>query len=265
MIDVTDDLCSRIGSIARKAVQSYTQGILSVGLLAEQMLQEWEYRRVGEAQPSDALLMRIAQRICSHALFMAWRSPDADVRNCAFDNLRRYLEFSLRRTSYVRVLAQHANAMEDVLHQALTELHLALVRDAEAGPDDPAAFLKWTQTILIRHAYAFVQKCQREPACISLEGQPEGFSEQFVDRINDDPQEQVLQEELQQTLKNAILSLRNVRYQQVLICTYLAGMAESELAYRLGVQVQDVYMWRHRALKALRSKPEVMQALRPWL
>ncbi len=154
--------------------------------------------------------------------------------------------------------------MDDVLNQTLVELHQALLRTTSAGPDDPAAFLKWTQTIVLRQAHTFLQKNRREQH-ISLDNQPEGFMEQFVDSNNADPQEQVVRKELQETLKNAILSLKNPRYRDVLLCTYLAGIDEGELASRLGVQVQDVYMWRHRALKALRSKPEVMQALWPWL
>src|SRR5713101_6519678 len=59
--------------------------------------------------------------------------------------------------------------------------------------------------------------------------------------------------------------LSNKRYRQVLFGTYLAGMDERELATLLGVQVQEVYLWRHRALKALRSNRKVAEALRLWL
>jgi len=260
MIESTSDLSSDIKSVARNAVRCYAQGILSAEWLAEQILMEWERRRVGEDQPSRALLTRIAQRICSRQLYEAWRSPEMDLRELAFENLRRYLEFSLCHSRY----AQHIHVLDDVLHQALADLHQALVRGTSCGPDDPAAFLKWTQTIVLRHAYAFLQKCQREQH-VSLDNQSEGFTEQFIDSNNTDPQEQVLQKELQQTLKNAILSLKNPHYRDVLICTYLADIDDGELACQLGVQIQDIYLWRHRALKALRSKPEVEQALRPWL
>ncbi|HEX6477683.1 MAG TPA: sigma-70 family RNA polymerase sigma factor [Ktedonobacteraceae bacterium] len=219
---------------------------------------------VVEDQLPHGLLKRIAQRICSRKLCAAWRSTEQEQRELAFANLRRYLEFSLQHSRYGSLLTQYTNAIDDVLHQALADLHVALVGKEAAGPDDPAAFLKWTQTIALRHAYAFLQKCQREQY-VSLDNQPEGFTEQFVDSNNADPQEEVLRKELQQVLKNAILSLSNPRYRDVLIYTYLAGISESELAAHLGVQVQDIYMWRHRALKALRSKPEVGQALRPWL
>lgn len=264
MSESSSDPSSVIKSVARNAVHRYAQGILSTEWLAEQILKEWERRRVGEDQPSHALLMRIAQRVCSYQLYEAWRSSETKLRELAFENLRRYLEFSLCHSRYAQLLSRHTHAIDDVLHQALADLHQILVHSTSRGPDDPAAFLKWTQTIVLRHAYAFSQKFQREQH-VSLDNQSEGFTEQFVDSNNTDPQEQVLQKELQQTLKNAILSLKNPHYRDVLICTYLADIDERELASRLGVQVQDIYLWRHRALKALRSKPEVEQVLQAWL
>jgi RNA polymerase sigma factor (sigma-70 family) len=186
------------------------------------------------------------------------------VSELAFENLRRYLEFSLTHSRYAQQLAQIPHAIDDVLNQTLEELHQMLLRSSAAGPDDPAAFLKWTQTIVLRQAYAFLQKNEREQH-VSLDNQPDRFSEQLIDSNNTDPQEQIVRKELQEALKNAILSLKNPHYRDVLVGTYLAGMDDSELAAHLGVQVQDVYMWRHRALKTLRSMPEVIQALRPWL
>ncbi len=77
--------------------------------------------------------------------------------------------------------------------------------------------------------------------------------------------EEFFTKELQRILKHAILSLRNPRYRQVLIGIFLAGMEEHELASSMGVPVQDIYLWRHRALKALRSNQEVVEALHLWL
>lgn len=264
MSNLSDDLWTRMYDVAEKTIRLYAQGLLAVEALTQQMLHEWEQRRVGADQPSHALLVRIAQRICSRELCSAWRSSDLEVRNCAFSNLRRFLERSLQHTRYAALLQRYANALEDVLHQTLEILHLELVRNASAGPDDPAAFLKWTQTILIRQAHVFLQKCQRD-ALLSLDEQSELFAEQFVDKSNTDPLEYVLLREVQHTLGNAIVSMRNLRYRQVLIYTYIIGIDERELARRLQVQVQDIYLWRHRALKALRSKPEVMKALRSLL
>lgn len=259
-----DDLEQCICNVAERVIQRCARGLISVEVLAEQVKREWQALRIGEDRPSQQLLTRMALRICSRELHAAWNSSQPERRNLAFDNLRRYLDSSLRQAYYAKLLELHADVVEDVLHQTLTNLFLALNRNPPAGPDDPAAFLKWTQTILLRHAYTVLQKSQRESR-VSLDAQPEAFIEQLVDGQNDDPQEQVLRKELQQALKNAILSLRNPRYRQVLVCIYLAGMDESELAHHMQVQVQDVYLWRHRALKALRSRPEVMQVLRPWL
>jgi RNA polymerase sigma factor (sigma-70 family) len=263
MIERSGDLWSQVTNVAAQFIRGCAQGILTVDVLTEQILQEWKAIRKGEDQPTQALLARIALRICSRALCEAWRSPQPDIRNCAFDNLRRYLERLLRHSGYTSVLLHYANATEDVVHQTLEELYATLMRNPSAGPNDPAAFLMWARTVIIRHAHAFVQKRERD-RCDSLDAQQEMFAEQFVDEQNHDPQQHVIDDELQQALKDAILSLRNPRYQQVLFSTYLADMDDSELARHLHVQVQDVYMWRYRALKAIRNRPEIMQILQSW-
>jgi RNA polymerase sigma factor (sigma-70 family) len=264
MPTLSDNLPSTIDLVARQAIQSYAQGILTVEQLTEQMIGEWKRQHAGDDEPSQAVLRRNAQRICSRALCAAWRSPDMELRNQAFGNLRRYLEFSLQQTSYARALQQYANATEDVLHQTLETLHLMLTSGRDAGPDDPAAFLKWTQTILIRNAHVFLEQCRRNP-CLSLDTAEDPLLEQLVAPNTSDPLEHALLQEVQRTIAEAIASMRNPRYRQVLIYTYLAGIDECELARRLGVRVQEVYMWRHRALKALRNKPEVMNVLRSLL
>lgn len=259
MSEQHDDLWVRCRTLAERAIHFYAQDLLSAEMLIVSMVGEWERLRMEDEQPSQAVLTRIAQRICSRELCTAWRSPDVALRNCAFANLRRYLERSLLHTRYATVLQSHAHVLEDVLHQTLELLHLLSMQEA-AGPDDPASFLKWTQTILIRQTRAFLIKYQREEN-LSLEEVVELFGEQFVDTTSD-PLKQVLLNELQQVLADVILTMRNQRYRQVLLYTYIAGIDERELARRLHVQVQDVYLWRHRALKALRNKPEVMRTLR---
>lgn len=264
MSEQSDDLWKRSRDIAEKAIHMYVQGILTVEALTSMVIYDWERVRIGEEQPSHAVLVRIAQRICSRELCSACRSPDSDRRNLAFNNLRHHLERSLIHTRYASALQQRANSVEDVIHQTLETLHLILVQSKNSGPDDPASFLKWTQTILIRQAHTFLVKQQRNE-CLSLDALSELFAEQYVDTTNSDPLQQVLLRELQETLGDAILAMRNPRYRQVLIYTYIAGVDERELARHLEVQVQDVYQWRHRALKSLRSKPEVMNTLRSLL
>ncbi|HLQ30039.1 MAG TPA: sigma-70 family RNA polymerase sigma factor [Ktedonobacteraceae bacterium] len=264
MIERSGDLWSQLTSVATHSIQGYAQGILTVDVLREQILLEWREIREGDDQPSQRVLSRIALRICSRALCAAWRSSQPDMRNCAFDNLRRYMERLLRHSSYAPSLLRYANAAEDVVQQTLEELYHTLMRNPSAGPNDPAAFLMWARTVIIRHAHVFVQKHQYD-SCDSFEARQEELSEQLVDKHTcHNPLQLFTDKELQEALKDAILSLRNLRHQQVLLYTYLGGIDESELARHLNVPVQKVYMWRHRALNALRSEPEVMQKLQAW-
>ncbi len=262
MNEQIEDHESIIYAVAEKALHWYVQGILTRESLRAQIICEWEERRIEKDRPSYTLLMRIAQRICSLELYAAWRSSNIDRCNCAFANLRRYLECSLRNSSYRTSLQDYANATEDVVHQALETLHLQLMQGEHGGPKDPATFLRWTQIIALRQMRVFLQKARHDTG-LSLEVQMELFSEQFVD--NSDPLDYVLLRELRETLCTAILAMRNLHYQQVLIYTYIAGVDEHELAHRLHVQVQKIYLWRHRALKALRNQPGVEKILRSLL
>ncbi len=261
MSRLNDDALFSAYAIAEQAIQQYAQGILSVMTLATQIYSEAYAQDVDENGHLQKMLKRIAQRICSRALYNAWCSPDTELRNCAFDNLRRYLEWSLLHSSYARALKAYAHATEDVLHQTLEVLSTLARQSPCTGPDDPSAFLKWTQTILIRQARVFLERCRRD-ACLSLDLHMEHFAEQFVDTRNGDPLNEMLAQEVQKTLMDALLSLHNPRYRQVLIAIYIIGLDEREVAQQLGVEVQDVYLWRHRALKALRKQPQVVQVLR---
>jgi RNA polymerase sigma factor (sigma-70 family) len=266
MIERSDDLWSNMRAVAEQSIRNCAQGILTVEELIDRIMQEWQGVKKGadgHDSPSRALLARIAQRICSRELCIAWRSSQPEIRERAFENLRRYLARSLRSSRYAGTLQHHESAMEDVLHQTLLEFWQSLKRNPHAGPDDPANFLKWALTALIRHAHVYVEKMRSDP-CLSLEEKVETYAEQFVDGYNRDPQNYLEDRELQQALKNAILSLRNPRYQQVLMYTFLAGVDESDVAHHLGVEVQEVYMWRYRALKALRKSPELIHLFHQW-
>src|SRR5689334_15538151 len=164
MSEQRDDFQARCYALAERAIYLYAQELLSAEVLAERMVVEWERLGAQDAQgiqPSHAMLTRLALRICSRELCDAWRSSNSDLRNRAFANLRRYLERSLLHTRYAGVLQHRIHAFEDVLHQTLEQLHLCSLRE-EAGPDDPASFLKWTQVILLRQARAFLLKRQQE-------------------------------------------------------------------------------------------------------
>ena len=253
-----------IRGAAELAIRRCAQGLLTVETLSARTREEWETLPYQEDQPSSKLLNRIALRHCSCTLYQACCSPDAETRNCAFENLYRYLTRSLQHSKFAPSLVQYEGAAGDVLQQALEIVQNACASHPPAGPDDPAAFLKWTMTILFRQAYVFVTKTALEPT-VSLDAQYEVYREKLEAQHDYDPEAQFDSQELQQTLRHAILSLSNERYRQVLFGTYLAEMDERELATLLGVQVQDVYLWRYRALKALRSNRKVVEALRLWL
>jgi RNA polymerase sigma factor (sigma-70 family) len=262
MIERCSDLERNIYSAAERAIQRCARELLTVELVAMQVRKEWEELSQRNEEPSQKLLNRLALRYCSRILYRACCSSQTEIRNFAFANLRRYMEQTLRQSKYAPSLT--TSAAEDVLQQTLADLQEAFIENPPGGPNDPSAFLKWAQTVLIRHAYASVEKMRHEMT-VSLDEQPEAYIEQVVDQKNLDPEEGVVSRELQQVLKNAILSLSNPRYQKVLIGIYLVDLEERELAAFMGVQVQDIYLWRHRALNALRSKREVIEALRPWL
>ncbi len=259
MSEQDDDLQSRIRAVAEKAIQAYVQGILLPAELAEQISHEWKLVGKGDMQPPHDVLVRIAQRICSRELYEAWRTSDVSMRNYAFYNIRRYLEQSLMNTRYASLLRTVVHAEEDVVHQTLEILLTVEMK----GPDDPAAFLKWIQTILIRQAHAYVQRQQRGGE-VSLDAQMELLQERLVNQSDGagDPLEHVLLQELHEALGKAILSMRNSNYRLVLVYTYLAGVDEDELAQRLHVALQDIYLWRHRALRTLRRNQEIMRILR---
>jgi len=263
MDEMSDELHARIRVVAAKAVRNYARGILTIDELAEQIFQEYQRLCHGSELPSHRVLTRIAQRVCSRALYVAWKSPQSEVRNYAFDNLRHYLNLLLRNSGYAAKLQQYAFADEDVLHQTLEELYMAVIRNPLAGPDDPGAFLKWAQVALIRHAREYIQKSS-ENRSESLDARQETFVEQFVDEYNTDPQKNVLHQELHQALKDAILLIRNPRYRMVLLYTYLAEIDEHDLARDLQVDVQDIYMWRYRALQALRKNKDILLTLKMW-
>jgi RNA polymerase sigma factor (sigma-70 family) len=246
-------------AIAEQAIQRYANGLLSVPTLVALMQQELareEAQRHEEMQPSAKLLKRIAQRVCSRTLWEAWQSTDERRRDSAFDNIRRYLKETLLRMAYAQRLQAQTDALEDVLNQTMEVLYVLATK--KSGPNDPATFLKWTQTILVRQAHAFLKHSERDTA-ISLEQQMEHFAEQFVDIRNSDPLDVVLHSEMHAILVQALLSLRNPNYRWVLFATYILNLDDSTIATQLEVSVNDIHLWRYRALKALRKHPEIIK------
>ena len=60
MIERSGDLWSQIRHVAVQSIQGYAQGILTVEVLSEEILQEWKPRHIADEQPSHSLLIRIA-------------------------------------------------------------------------------------------------------------------------------------------------------------------------------------------------------------
>lgn len=267
MIEQCADLDQCARQAAELAIQRCARTLLTVDLVAAHIIEEWKTQAQGgepgeqAEQPSQELLNRMALRYCSRNLYFSCCSSDPVERNAAFDSFYHYLKQTLESSKFARPLADYANALDDVLQQTLTELYCSFSKQPPGGPGDPAAFLKWAQVIVLHNASAFLRQAQKENS-ISLEAQSEEFVEQnAISERQDSIEEHILHEELQQTLKHVILSLKNLRYRDVLLSLFLVGMEEGELAASLGVRVKDIYLWRHRALQALRSNREVVEAL----
>ncbi len=255
-----DSQCmAKINDVAGEIAAMYV-GIISPQMLAEQLVFEWEARQDGSEEPDALLLKRMALGLCSRATCEAWRSADVERCERAFAVMGNYLRGMLWRRRYVDMFQRNPHALDDILSQTLETLYLMLREDAHAGPTNPTAFLDWIHTILRRKVYAYCKK-QRQDTSLSLEEQFEALAGEWEDASHD-PMDYVLRAELQQALKQAILSLRNPRYKQVLWYGFLAGMDEGELAKHLHVPVGRIALWKHRALKMLRDNEEVMQALR---
>ncbi len=255
-----EDALALVWASAERAIQQYAQGLISVEKLTTLILNEGDVQSTDGNIFCEKIFRRVAQRICSCILYEAWLSSDAERQNLAFLNLRHYLEELLLHSSYARRLQIYTYAIEDVVHSTLEILSTQATQKNGGGPDNPAAFLKWTKTILLRQAHLFLER-DVQHTCLSLDEHVELFAEQFIDTQNSDPLHKVLAQEVQQTLIDSLYSLRNPRYRQVLLATYLMDIDEQEVARRMHVAVQDVYLWRHRGLKALRHQPEILQLL----
>jgi RNA polymerase sigma factor (sigma-70 family) len=266
MRELNDDLWLRCRNIAEKTIHQYARGLLEVDELTRRIISEWNSVQRGGDQPPQRTLVRIAQRNCSRQLWSAWRSDDVELHNLAFENLRRYLNTSLSRMQVARSL-QPAHAAEDVLHQTLEILHQKSRQGKESGPGDPASFLKWTQTILVRQVYSSYRAKDQPGETLSLENSSEEFLDEHPSEADaeQDPVRYVLRRELHDEVIEAIFSLRSPRYREVLICSFLVGMTDRELARYMNIDVKDVHQLRHRALRALRRKKELMESLRSLL
>lgn len=269
MVEQDTELEAQFRRAAIEAIQTCAHGLLSVEALMEQMRQQWKQHEQQGAQLTQELLRRIALRLSSQALYWAWQSNNPLLHDHASMLLIDYLKRSLRRTGYAAMLRAADYDLDEIVQETLLDMQRGYHRDVAAGPAKPAAFLKWSHTILIRHARLFVQKARRDrERYVSLEEELETQAEQpanrthFIDPRNLDPLDMLLIVELQQVLKDAILSLRNRHYRDVLLYTYLVGLGEEEMSALWGVPKAQIYLWRFRALNALRKNPVLIRILR---
>lgn len=263
MIDRRRGILLQMQDVAVQTIFRYARGILTVEDLKVQLWREWQKRDVEEMRLQNDVLTRLAQSICSRALCAAWRSKQPEVRNCAFENIHRYLDYSLRHSKYVVALEKHPEAIDDILNQTLLEFCVSLERNALAGPRDPTTFIKWTQVAVFRKAGDYLRG-RVASSELSLDEEKEEYAERLIDERNQNPEQEVISYQLQQALKDVILSLRNPLYRQVLLQTYLGGVEEKELAKRLGLAPQEIYLCRFRALRALKKHPEIQRIRRIW-
>lgn len=245
-----------LNELAERMIRRYVRGLVVEDWLVERLMQAWQQSGSAEEEPDWRALELLALSLCSQALCEACSSSDAGDRELGFENLRRSMEEMLSRAAGSACL-QMGDLRADVLQQTSLEI-LRILQRQGGGPDRPAAFLKWVRVILFRQLSQYLRQAERGN-WLSLEMQPESMLETLVDWRDTDPLDAVLRTELQGDLKEAILALKNPQYRQVLLDTYFAEIEERELAANWQVRVQDIYLWRCRALKALRKQEGLRQ------
>jgi DNA-directed RNA polymerase specialized sigma24 family protein len=250
MTEMLSEAQEMFDQLAERMIQRYARGLLTVDWLAAQLVQQSQRDGFSEIESDWHAVEILAQTLCSQTLCEGCLSSEAGVCNLAFENLERYLAETLTYSSAAAGLRAQGLDCE-VLQLTLLEIWSTFQRRG-AGPERPAAFLKWAKVILFRQLSHYLGQLQHS-VWLSLETQPEPVLEALVDLSDVDPLDTVVQEEERKELKEAILALKNRQYQEVLLSTLFAGLEERELAARWQVRVQDIYLWRCRALKALRK------------
>lgn len=243
----TSEVRSQLNEIAEGMISRYAPNLLSVEWLEKCLRLAWMQSDCVIQEEDQRMLEQIAQGLCSQALCEGCFSTEKDVRERAFADLEHYLGEVLARSA--SSLSSELRA--EVLQQTLLEIWSGF-QQRGSGPDKPRAFLKWVRVILLRQLSKHRDRAKRV-LWLSLETQPEQVFEELVAEKDPDPLITLLQQELRGEILAAILDLKNPQYREVLLGYFFGGLEEYELAARLQVRMQDIYLWRCRALKALRN------------
>lgn len=244
--------------LAQRAIQRYARDLMSVDWLYEQLVYAASAEFAGETSLARSLEM-LASGLCSQALYEACLSSQEGVRNLGFENLRNYLAEVLAHIT-VGVPGKAEELRAEALQQAMVEIFKSVCKRG-GGPEQPAAFLKWARVILVRQ----ISRCRqqaRDADGFSLEDQAASALVKLVDKANIDPLEALLRRERLVELRWAIAAMRNPQYRAVLVHIFFIGLEERELAALWRVRMRDIYLWRCRALKALRKQLGVQQVFR---
>ncbi|HEY3993987.1 MAG TPA: sigma-70 family RNA polymerase sigma factor [Ktedonobacteraceae bacterium] len=238
-----------LNQLAERVIQRYVRELLSVSELVKRIEQTWQASISGET-PQGPALESLARGLCSQALCEACRMPGGWMREVAFKRLTEYLIRTLdERGGAIRYTTREVR--EEVIQQTLVEILQSLRRE-RGKPEQPMAFLGWARVILHRQITAYWRQ-QPHQELLSLEGQENPLLAEIIDEHALDPLDMTLWREDHEELRVAILSLRNPHYREVLLL-YLGEMEANEMANLLHVPVADIYLWHHRALKALHKQ-----------
>jgi len=233
---------------------------------------------------------QVASKLEPQALYCACRSGDSIERADAYQQLGQFLlRVALSRLHSKPDLHPHA---QECAQEALVAVWQKL--EAGQGPDTPARFLSWCAAIVIHKVYdelrrlgyslsseeidpeeAAPQRKKRVPqdkreSLEQLVEHDEGTGVPWAERIADphaaDPEADTLQREGAVGLLLGIRKHPRVSEESttVLMCGFLAGLADAELAARLGTSKSNVRVIRSRDLSKLRDDADFIAQLRSY-
>ncbi|HEX7737044.1 MAG TPA: sigma-70 family RNA polymerase sigma factor [Ktedonobacteraceae bacterium] len=240
-----------VRELAERMMQRYARGLVSVDELEDRLRRAWRELRPVDDAPAEITLETLARGLCIQVLCEACQLPAGRRRDLAFELLSEYLEQALGDIGgTTRYTAREVR--EEIVQQALCEI-LQSLRNERSRPEQPLAFLGWARVILRRQLTLYWRK-QPPQEELSLEGQDEQWSAEYVDVNAPDPLSVVLRRERRAELQAAIARLRNPHYRAVLLTIYFQEREVRQVAELLHAQPPDIHLWHHRALHALHKQ-----------